>query len=233
MLLINSSKKPPRNQLDFHPKRGKSVNHNAMHSNGFARSVINNSTSYQSNFNDIAFSTSTSKNFAQSPLTTIENRKSTKRADSLIARSATYSNVPCPHWDRKFSTAAAERHIPICRSIIAKPSALRSSTNKRSSVQLPHLSNTTYNNGGFDHNLMNNTSSTFRSSRTKFPKENKLTKTQSSGLPPTYKGSAGSNKMKKIKTNDFAMKRWFWGSWGSKFGSKDKFWSMWGDKRVI
>jgi hypothetical protein len=78
-------------------KRGKSVNAAAMKSNGFAKSTMNNSTSYQSNFGDAAISTSTTKNFMQSPLTTIENKRNYQRSESLIARSACYSTIPCPH----------------------------------------------------------------------------------------------------------------------------------------
>lgn len=95
-------------------KRGKSMNPNAVKSNGFLKSGINNSTSYQSNFNDAAFSTSTSKNFMREmPNETQESKRNIKRSDSLIARSTTYSTVPCPYCDRKFSSNAAERHIPI------------------------------------------------------------------------------------------------------------------------
>lgn len=85
--------KPPKKD-DSSSKRGKSLNHNALKSNGFSRSGINNSTSYQTNFNDAAKSTSTSKNFIQSPMATLENKKSYQRAESLIARSTTYSNFP-------------------------------------------------------------------------------------------------------------------------------------------
>ena len=35
------------------------------------------------------------------------------------------SLVPCPHCSRRFSEAAAERHIPQCRNIKAKPSSLK------------------------------------------------------------------------------------------------------------
>ena len=194
--------------------------------NGFLKSQINNSTSYQSNFNDAEFSTS-SKNFMNSPLAAIENRKATKRADSLIARSATYSNIPCPHCDRKFSTAAAERHIPICNSIISKPGKLKKSLCKRPSVQLPHLSKTSYGNGGFESNLMNNTSSTFRSSAAKFPKQ-----PHNYGLPPTYKANTASSGDGRMK-NNFTLKKWYWGSCGERYRNKDKFWSTCGDKRVI
>lgn len=83
--------------MEASAKRGRSMNPNALKSNGFAKSAINNSTSYQTNFNDVAISTSTSKNFMQSPLTTIENKKSFQRSESLIARSSNYSTIPCPH----------------------------------------------------------------------------------------------------------------------------------------
>ena len=85
--------KPPKNNGSS-AKRGKSLNHNALKSNGFSRSAINNSTSYQSNFNDAAISTSTSKNFIQSPMANMDNKKSFQRAESLIARSTTYSIYP-------------------------------------------------------------------------------------------------------------------------------------------
>lgn len=222
----SGTKKPPRH-LDFHPKRGKSVINKAMNSNGFSRSGINNSTSYQSNFNDAAFSTSSSKNFVSSPHATLENKKATRRADSLIARSATYSNVPCPHCDRRFSVAAAERHVPICKSIFAKPSALRKNSSKRTSVQLPHLSQTSYNSGGFESNLMNNTSSTFRSSEGKFQKNY-----QNSGLPPTHKGSAKSAGLGRTK-NSFQVKRTFCTGCGDKYRNRDKFCSSCGVKRIV
>lgn len=35
------------------------------------------------------------------------------------------SLVPCPHCSRKFSAGAAERHIPLCTSIRAKPAPLK------------------------------------------------------------------------------------------------------------
>jgi hypothetical protein len=34
------------------------------------------------------------------------------------------SFIPCPHCGRRFNEQAAERHIPKCKSIIAKPKAL-------------------------------------------------------------------------------------------------------------
>lgn len=199
-----------------------------MNSNGFSRSGINNSTSYQSNFNDAAFSTSSSKNFLNSPHhSTIESRKAAKRADSLVARSATYSNIPCPHCDRKFSQAAAERHVPICQSIIAKPIGLRKSSSKRTSVQLPHLSQTSYKQGGFESGLMNNTSSTFRSTEGKFHKN-----FQNPGLPPTHKSNAKSAGLGRTK-NNFQIKRAFCSCCGDKFRNRDKFCSSCGEKRII
>jgi hypothetical protein len=198
-----SSKRKQKTELSS--KRGKSLNYNAIRSNGFTRSGINNSTSYQSNFNDAAFSTSTSKHFLQSPLTTIENKKVYQRSDSLIARSSVYSSIPCPHCDRKFSNKAAERHIPICKSIINKPTTLRKSSKQRSSVQLPHLSQTNYNKG-FEHNLMNNTSSTFLTSASK-PIADNLSKTHDPGLPPTHKSKAGGSKKMNEKQRGFAAKR--------------------------
>lgn len=35
------------------------------------------------------------------------------------------SLIPCPHCNRRFNDRAAERHIPMCQSIRAKPTALR------------------------------------------------------------------------------------------------------------
>lgn len=35
------------------------------------------------------------------------------------------SLVPCPHCQRRFSASAAERHIPVCQSIRAKPAPLK------------------------------------------------------------------------------------------------------------
>ena len=84
--------KPPKSTIDNHSKRGKSLSHNSMKSNGFSRSAINNSTSYQSNFNDAAQSTSTSKHFNQSPMTGAEHKKPNQRSESLVARSMTYSH---------------------------------------------------------------------------------------------------------------------------------------------
>ena len=209
-------------------KRGKSMNPNAVKSNGFLKSGINNSTSYQSNFNDAAFSTSTSKKFMREmPNETQESKRNIKRSDSLIARSTTYSTVPCPYCDRKFSSNAAERHIPIWKNILNKPSALKQSMKQRSSVQLPNLSKTNYK-SGFESNLMSNTSSTFRIGETK-PVNDQLSHT--SGLPPTYK-SPGSKLITKTR-KDFAMRKWFWTSCGNKYKSEDKFWAICGDKRVI
>ena len=42
-----------------------------------------------------------------------------------VASAPNSSLVPCPHCDRRFSAKAAERHIPSCQNIIAKPSSLR------------------------------------------------------------------------------------------------------------
>ncbi|CAI2384054.1 unnamed protein product [Moneuplotes crassus] len=219
-----SHKKPPLH-LDFHPKRGKHFA-KAMNSNGFSRSGINNSTSYQTNFNDVALSTSSSRNFVQSPhRSSLESRNTAKRANSLIARSATYSSIPCPHCDRKFSTAAAERHIPICNSIIAKPIGLRKALSKRSSVELPHLSQASYKNGGFDKSLIIQTSSTFRSNK------GRLHHSQIVGLPPTHNGcsnSAGLGRTKSI----FHSKRVFCTCCGMKLRSRDKFCSSCGEKRT-
>eukprot|EP00347_Sterkiella_histriomuscorum_P024172 403332056 len=39
-------------------------------------------------------------------------------------RSSMYSSFACPHCNRMFSDAAAQRHIPICEKIIAKPKKL-------------------------------------------------------------------------------------------------------------
>ena len=33
--------------------------------------------------------------------------------------------VKCPHWERKFNQTAAERHIPKCKDIKAKPTVLK------------------------------------------------------------------------------------------------------------
>lgn len=75
-------------------KRGQSVNSKYMQSNGFNKSSIANNTSYQSNFQETAISTSTSKNFMASPMHGSEKpRKSYKRSESLIARSANHCNV--------------------------------------------------------------------------------------------------------------------------------------------
>ena len=209
-------------------KRGKSMNHKALKSNGFSKSGINNNSSYQSNFNDAAISTSTSKHFINNVQNEHqESKQNIHRSDSLIARSTSYSAVPCPYWDRKFSSNAAERHIPIWKNILNKPTALKQSIQKRSSIQLPHLSKTNYN-SGFENNLMNNTSSTFRTNETKQINEQL---SQTSGLPPTYK-SPGSKLISKTR-KDFAMKKWFWTSWGYKYKSEDKFCAMWGDKRII
>jgi hypothetical protein len=202
-----------------------------MKSNGFSRSGMNNSTSYQSNFNDAAQSTSTSKHFNQSLMAGVEHKKPNQRSESLVARSMTYSHCTWPHWDRKFSSAAAERHIPIWQSIIHKPSTLLNSNRKRPSVQLPHLSQTSYNKGGFESSLMNNTTSTFRSSAAKFPKD-PMTRTQQNGLPPTYKSGSTSKNIDKTR-KDFATKRCFCSSCGGKYNNFDRFWATWGDKRVI
>jgi hypothetical protein len=41
------------------------------------------------------------------------------------ASSTDPSLVPCPHCDRRFSAKAADRHIPQCQTIRAKPSSLK------------------------------------------------------------------------------------------------------------
>lgn len=40
------------------------------------------------------------------------------------------SLIPCPHCGRRFSEKAAERHIPKCSDIIAKPSVLKKGSNR-------------------------------------------------------------------------------------------------------
>ena len=142
-------------------------------------------------------------------------------------RSSTYSTVPCPHWDRKFSSAAAERHIPICKSIINKPKTLREAVHKRPSVQLPNLSKTNYN-SGFENSLMNNTSSTFR---TNVVGQASDQLSMTSGLPPTYKPPVSKSIMNTRK--DFALKRSFCTCCGYKYRNDDKFWAMCGEKRII
>lgn len=204
-----------------------SLNPNILKSNGFSKSTINNSTAYQSNFNEVAISTSTSKKFIPNQIEHHESYKHYQRSESLIDRSATYSTVPCPHWNRKFSSAAAERHIPICKSIVNKPKTLRETGQKRSSVQLPHLSKTNYN-ASYENSLMNNTSSTFRTNILGHANDQL---SQTSGLPPTYKPPASKAIMNTRK--DFAAKRSFCTCWGYKYRNDDKFCAMWGEKRMI
>jgi hypothetical protein len=193
----NSNRSENNFKTEKKMKRGQSVNSNpVMQSNGFAKSMMGNNTSYQSNFQDTAISTSTSKNFVTSPMQNSERPSKYKRSESLLARSACYSQVSCPHCDRTFASGAAERHVPICSKIIKKPNTLRDSNRKRSSVQLPHLSKTNYSSG------------TFRTTETKMQTD--LSKTQTpGGLPPTYKNNKsnpGSRGMEKTR-KDFAMKR--------------------------
>lgn len=177
-------------------KRGSSVNPKYLQSNGFTQSAVGNNTSYQNGFNETAISTSTSKNFQTSPMQRSLNYKSYKRSESLIARSSTYSQVPCPHCDRKFSSNAAERHIPICQKVFTKPATLRDTKNRFSNVQLPHLSKTNY------------ASETFRTSETKLPIDSlSRTQLQTSGLPPTYKCKSSQGNQQAAKTKDFNMKR--------------------------
>ena len=38
------------------------------------------------------------------------------------------SLIPCPHCGRKFNSKAAERHIPQCQNIQAKPTMLKRGT---------------------------------------------------------------------------------------------------------
>lgn len=182
-------------------KRGKSVNAKFLQSNGFSKN--GNNTTYQSNFHETAISTSTSKNFISSPFPDEGEKRKYNRSESLIARSTCYSTVPCPHCDRKFSSAAAERHIPVCKSIINKPISLRESKRKRPSVQLPHLSKTNYSSGFEQSNFINNSAS-FRLSQSKVG-EDQLSKTQTPGLPPTYKAN-GSKNISNVR-KDFALKR--------------------------
>ena len=40
------------------------------------------------------------------------------------------NTVPCPHCNRKFNQKAAERHIPQCQSIKAKPATLKKGSGK-------------------------------------------------------------------------------------------------------
>lgn len=42
-----------------------------------------------------------------------------------VASAPDSSLVPCPHCQRRFSANAAERHIPVCQNIRAKPAALK------------------------------------------------------------------------------------------------------------
>jgi hypothetical protein len=42
-----------------------------------------------------------------------------------VASAPDPSLVPCPHCGRTFNQKAAERHIPQCQNIKAKPSALK------------------------------------------------------------------------------------------------------------
>jgi len=185
-------------------KRGKSMYPNKIKSTRSNKSVLSNNVAYQTDRDFHEENTGMSRHYINnSPAINTDSKKNYQRAGSLIARSTSYSTVPCPHCERMFSMSAAERHIPICKNIQNKPTALRHSVQKRSNVMLPNLSKTDYG-SGFDSNLMNNTSSTFLTSATKAAKE-QLSLTQTTGLPPTHK-------MPSSKTNtkaraDFAMKK--------------------------
>jgi len=43
---------------------------------------------------------------------------------SLIERTTMYSQIKCPNCERSFGKKAAQRHIPVCKKILAKPTRL-------------------------------------------------------------------------------------------------------------
>ena len=58
--------------------------------------------------------------------------KSTAHMDSMTGAQLDMASnlVPCPHCNRKFNHKAADRHIPQCQSIKAKPATLKKGTGK-------------------------------------------------------------------------------------------------------
>merc|ERR1711916_35823 len=48
--------------------------------------------------------------------------------DVLEVGAETSSLIPCPHCGRKFNQTAADRHIPQCQNIKAKPKTLKKNT---------------------------------------------------------------------------------------------------------
>mmetsp|Transcript_27151 Transcript_27151/g.31328 ORF Transcript_27151/g.31328 Transcript_27151/m.31328 type:complete len:194 (-) Transcript_27151:68-649(-) len=193
------------------------MNSNALMSNGFTETSASNVSVYKHHINEEDEQEPLNSKFISTPSGENRRLKSNQRSGSLIARSATYSNVSCPHCERKFSAAAAERHIPVCQNIFHKPKTLRKSSQKSSKVNLPNLSQTNYKNG-FDDGLMDNTPSTLRTSNVD-PSKKQLT--QTTGLPPTYK-PPGSKSIAKTR-KDFAVKKCFCTSCGHKYRSEEKF----------
>jgi hypothetical protein len=53
----------------------------------------------------------------------------TEQINQQLAQMASDSLIPCPHCNRRFNEKAAERHIPKCKDIRAKPSFLSKNSN--------------------------------------------------------------------------------------------------------
>lgn len=51
-----------------------------------------------------------------------------KNYQNVEVRSSNYSNIECPHCQRKFAEKAAERHIPICKELTRQKRSLLKET---------------------------------------------------------------------------------------------------------
>jgi endogenous inhibitor of DNA gyrase (YacG/DUF329 family) len=64
-----------------------------------------------------------------------DNHYDPKRHGDVLTRSSMYSSVKCPHCDRMFAEGAAQRHIPICQTIVHKPKRLDEKSHVPAAIQ--------------------------------------------------------------------------------------------------